>query len=236
MTFETEDQKLLTPEQLQKQQEILAKIEEMYGVVDGFGKHLDGGVIETVAILNLMNFNTRASCEGHLETGLQGPWVQLEAIGRPAGADDRSEEQEKRTWELVRQVCDQYGLTIEQLKQKENGVILQELRDLFEAEPVSKELEQWREKNKLLLEQMNKLIAEFEAQSPSSEPNLNIAIEKMGLHSYFRIYCGGEDYINRKDTTNLSDQEKDNINQKLFKYQARFKEFSDFLKNKYIQV
>lgn len=235
MTFETEDQKLLTPEQLQKQQEVLAKIQDMYGVVDGLGKRLDGGVIETVAILNLMNLNTSASCEGHLETGYQGPWVDIKAPGEPPGANDRSEGQEKRAWELVRQVCDQYGLTIEQLKQKENRAILQELRGFFEAEPVSKELGQWREKNKLLLEQMNKLIAEFEAQSPSSEPNLNIVIEKR-LHSSFRIYCGGEDYLNRKDMSSLSDEEKDVISQRLFKYQARFKEFTDFLKNKYIQI
>lgn len=236
MNLEINNQKPLTPEQLKKEQELLAKIQEMHKIVDGLGKHLDGGVIETVAILNLMNFDTSASCEGHLETGLQGPWVQLQAPGEPPRADDRSEEQEKRIWELIQQVSDKYNLTIEQLKEKENNAILQELRDLFEAEAVSTELEQWREKNRQLLEQTNKLIAEFEAQSPSSEPNLSLSIEKIGLHGSFRIYCGGEDYLNRKDMVNLSDEEKDTISQRLFKYQARFKEFTDFLKNKYIQI
>jgi len=72
-------------------------------------------------------------------------------------------------------------------------------------------------------------------QSPSSEPNLNLVIDKH-LHSSFLIYCGGEDYLNRIDTINLSDKEKEAINKRLFKYQSRFKEFSDFLKNKYLQT
>ena len=47
-------------------------------VVDGLGKGLDEGIVETVMGLWAHGFNTHASCEGHMEWGLAAPWVDIE--------------------------------------------------------------------------------------------------------------------------------------------------------------
>lgn len=50
-------------------------------VKDALGKGVDPGIRETVAVLNLLGFRTRQSCEGHVDErgfGLPSPWVDID--------------------------------------------------------------------------------------------------------------------------------------------------------------
>lgn len=61
-TFNSESDRLAEREkQWQK------KLEELDELADGAGLGLDEKIIEPVAGLDLLGFNTRASCEGHVD-------------------------------------------------------------------------------------------------------------------------------------------------------------------------
>jgi hypothetical protein len=45
---------------------------------DRSGLGIDKGVFETVAALNILDINTKQSCEGHLERGIAAPWIDVE--------------------------------------------------------------------------------------------------------------------------------------------------------------
>jgi hypothetical protein len=58
-------------------------------VKDALGKTVDPGIRETVAVLNLLGFRMRQSCEGHVNErglGLPTPWVDIapSALGNAA--------------------------------------------------------------------------------------------------------------------------------------------------------
>ena len=55
------------------------KLLELEHVQDGIGKGLDQNIIETVAVLQLLDVHTRASCEGHMHHGVAAPWVDIES-------------------------------------------------------------------------------------------------------------------------------------------------------------
>jgi hypothetical protein len=40
---------------------------------------IDQGIFEMVVALNMLGFRTVMSCEGHLEKGIAGPWVDIES-------------------------------------------------------------------------------------------------------------------------------------------------------------
>ncbi len=46
---------------------------------DKLGRTIDGGIIDVVVGLNLNNIHTISSCEGHLQWGIAGPWIDIEA-------------------------------------------------------------------------------------------------------------------------------------------------------------
>lgn len=53
-------------------------LEQWGRVTDTLGQPIDPGILETVVILNLLSLQTTGSCEGHLESGLAYPWIDLE--------------------------------------------------------------------------------------------------------------------------------------------------------------
>jgi len=53
-------------------------------VTDGNGMPIDPGISETCVILNVLDFRTEMSCEGHLDHGLPYPWVRLISVDAEA--------------------------------------------------------------------------------------------------------------------------------------------------------
>ncbi len=61
----------------QKQWEKILK--ENLKKADKLGKGIDPGIREVVAVFNALGFKTTASCEGHLDHGVAGPWIDFES-------------------------------------------------------------------------------------------------------------------------------------------------------------
>jgi hypothetical protein len=86
---------------------------------DGLGKLLDEGIFQTVVVLNCLGINTRQSCEGHLDHGVAGPWVDI--IPDDA-TDQKSGEKRKKAWEIR-----------DKIDELEKGIIdIKERNSLFE--------------------------------------------------------------------------------------------------------
>ncbi len=69
----------LRQEKQKRWDEIAARVET---IGDKLGKGIDGGVKETVVAFRVLNFETSASCEGHLNRGVASPWIDVEPIPR----------------------------------------------------------------------------------------------------------------------------------------------------------
>lgn len=66
-------------------------------VADGLGKGLDAGIVESVAALNAVGFETSGSCEGHAGWGLPYPWVDVQASGEP----EHRTAWDRRRWQVA---------------------------------------------------------------------------------------------------------------------------------------
>lgn len=73
-------------------------------VVDGLGHPIDHGILETVVALNALDIHTSASCEGHIDWGEAGPWVDIEPVQTDA----------------IRNLYKQRSASIERAKSKES--------------------------------------------------------------------------------------------------------------------
>ncbi len=60
--------------QQEKWDQLLAKAED---TTDQLGKKLDPKIKDVVVSLWSAGFETTGSCEGHLDWGLKGPWVDI---------------------------------------------------------------------------------------------------------------------------------------------------------------
>ncbi|MDP3769564.1 MAG: hypothetical protein U1A23_00585 [Candidatus Sungbacteria bacterium] len=68
---------------LEKQKAWDVMAERVARTVDGVGKRIDENIKEAVIALNMLNINTSASCEGHLDRGNAGPWIDIKSLPTP---------------------------------------------------------------------------------------------------------------------------------------------------------
>lgn len=68
---------LRTMNTLDKQTEWHIALEQVKQITDRFGMPMDEGIIETVAIMQLMGIHTTMSCEGHPERQTGGPYIMF---------------------------------------------------------------------------------------------------------------------------------------------------------------
>ncbi len=71
------------PSEKTKETLLQEKMEEVLRLLDRSNEGVDKKIIETVAVLNLLNIPTCGSCEGHLDHGKTNPWVQIVALNEP---------------------------------------------------------------------------------------------------------------------------------------------------------
>ena len=110
-----------------KQQAWDAKISYYkHDVHDALGKKIDPGVLDAVVALNLMGYKTLMSCEGHIDHGTGGPYIDVEVTGAEKQLAELEafekthkmhkpksslESQDFQEWETLRQKIDDYSLT-----------------------------------------------------------------------------------------------------------------------------
>jgi hypothetical protein len=74
-----------------KQQRWQKLTTEFRQMTDRLGKGIDDGILETVVALNALDINTWQSCEGHIDWGIDAPYVDIEAKGTEAAEQRVSE-------------------------------------------------------------------------------------------------------------------------------------------------
>ena len=84
----------------EKQRKLERALQEVEKLVDKVGIPIDEGIKETVAILQVMGFQTSSSCSGHRssEEGIAPPYIEIYAPA-PSGWEKNKQKQEE--WEIT---------------------------------------------------------------------------------------------------------------------------------------
>ncbi|MEK7581172.1 MAG: hypothetical protein AAB512_02710 [Patescibacteria group bacterium] len=86
-----------------KQAEWDAKVEEFSHVADKLSQPIDPGIFEAVVALNLLDVNTAASCEGHLDDKQRlTPWIDLQSLEADSLSKRFDEDQSDESLEALR--------------------------------------------------------------------------------------------------------------------------------------
>lgn len=203
-----------------KYEEILAKLDT---VVDGIGMEMDEDIKRPVAALNLMGFNTTASCGGHFEkqeSGLCTPWVDI-------ASPDEPKEKFVGEKEIKLMITQKYGVTMKDINSGIAPEAENEMYQELEKSELTPEFIEWAKKNEEMRMKMQKLLEEFYV---SREVLDNIRIKIRDIEYFFRIYSGGEDYD--VEIEDLSDEDRIIMKEKVEKYRKEMIDFGEFIRNK----
>lgn len=206
------NQELVTHEEISEKQKAWdAMAKRIDRTVDGLGYRMDENIKEAVIALNMLNINTSASCEGHLDRGNGGPWVRIE----PAETPEMKSLEEKMI-PLRRQVDER------EEKEKEKKFPSAELEELWdELRILDKELETYH------LEEIKKIMAllsEFyKKRKVDYDQMLIMDVGRASSH----LQSQG---IDLQAIAVREEKEKN-----LIRYRQEMQVFTDFLKEKYFQ-
>ncbi len=204
---------------------------ESWGDIKGAG--VDEGIKETVAVCNVMELPTSASCEGHLgsesERGFPVPWVQVEAPNKPQWRFEHEKE-------IYEQVAKKYGITVDQVLHTDNDEAWQEAERLREGLEETAEYKAWEEENEKLFAKTEALLQEFYKERNVPDEVRIIADKGDGG---FLVHNGGKFYIpnSRKERlqNELTAEERVRIPEILKASQKEMGSFTEFLKKKYFE-
>jgi hypothetical protein len=104
--------------------------------VDGLGKRIDPGIMDTVIALNANDIHTTASCEGHLDWGAPYPWID---VGSP---DPRIGDLEQQIAELLyegkkgSEQVEQLYLATKRMHYQEELKLLEAIEAFYQHHPV----------------------------------------------------------------------------------------------------
>jgi len=215
-----------------KEKRKMSKIEDIKNNVDrwrdGLGKGIDEGIKNTVVYLNVLDFPTSQSCQGHVDSGVPSPWVAVEALSRPKERFIKEEE-------VFQEVAKAHEISLSQIKSADNMDIYWEAIRECKQNGETDDFKEWRKKNKKLQERMKSLLDEF-YENRLIEENIKIIVEE-NAESDFNIRCNMND--NEYDTfirshnRKMSVEEKERLISDLGKYGDEMNRFTEFLKKKY---
>lgn len=226
------------------------KIAHFYENLERLG--VDPGIRDTVAYLNVSGFHTTESCEGHLDHGTPAPRVGIEALGKPRWRfvnqkeifENTAKEHGVTLEEIFEYVAPKYGITAENRASAENeDQVIQAWIEGWERTPKNEETEYfklWRAKTDQLGQNLAALLQEFYQRRTVTE-NTRLVIERNSedAHVYnFFLHNGGKDYalnLNPHELENLSKEEMDARKRDLAMYQQEMKDFTEFLKERFLE-
>ncbi len=195
---------------------------------DRLGMGIDDTIKETVALCNIMNIPTSASCEGHLNHGYIVPWIEVTALNEPKWRFQKEEE-------IYKKVADKYKITIDDVVHAENEEAYTEASGLSVEQEETKEYQLWEKENDKLMKETDALLDEFYNGRDVSDEVRIITDRFVGN---FRIHNGGKFYIPSsqvdKIQNGLTKEERANIPNILENAQQEMKNFTEFLKTKYM--
>ncbi|GMU52245.1 MAG: hypothetical protein AMXMBFR33_13910 [Candidatus Xenobia bacterium] len=216
----------------------LARLAEVRGYRDGLGLGLDEGIVDTVAALQLNGFNTRQSCEGHVDTGCGAPWVDIQAVEPPNVFSDLPNALHKMAQfhgqrETYEKVARENGLSLAQLVDRssydEHEELLIEASGRSRAGGETPEFQAWVASNHALKAQFEDLVGTYNAQNHQAD---RIGIEPSGFGT-FRIYSGSEADLNRNFRTQ-SEADRAALAERLAASRQSMQKFADYLTERFL--
>ena len=125
---------------------------------------MDPGIVETVALVNLLGFPTNNSCEGHTDHGMANPWVRITAPGEPEYTHVGEREEKER-------IAASYGMQAGDIERGKNDTADEAyyswLRD--NDVPFTPEFESWRALQDAEFQKAKALVNEFNAGRHDAE-------------------------------------------------------------------
>ena len=164
---------------LEREQALLEAQDRVHLYADGLGRGLDEAIVETVAVLNALEFPTLSSCAGHTDHGHAGPWVRI-GYSRPAdpGLDSLYEEERQSRFALSRAGSPD--------RPSPNGrpeLLLRLDQILAVLRPYEDEL---RQENAAFEERMQSYLDDFNATHPTHNED-RLLIHRIGRHGVFDV-------------------------------------------------
>ncbi len=217
----------------EKEEKLQATLQEIESWGDRLGKGVDEGIKETVAIYNVMELPTSASCEGHFENeaehGFPVPWVDVEAPNEPQWRFEHEEE-------IYNQVAKKYGVTVDKVLRADNEEAWEEAVKLSAEQEETEEYKAWEEENEKLFIKVESLLREFYTERNVPDELRIIADRSVGG---FRVHGGGKFYIpnNEKERiqNELTEEERNRTPEVLRGSQEEMRAFTEFLKQRYFE-
>lgn len=187
---------------------------------DALGKGIDPGIKKMIVALNLLNFKTEQSCEGHIDWGRPYPWV---SISTKTSELNELTNKRKKIFSLIREQQTKIqkkhpDLSLGEALRKE---LPQELRETYKKKHL---LNHKIEKvSRLTVIQLRNLIIAFYKKHPI-DPDKMLALSMRGS-DWCELSSLGGDW---QSTRNKSEKLK-----KLQEYQQEMNLFTDFLSDYY---
>ncbi len=196
-------------------------------LADAEGKGIDVGIKDTIAVLNVWDIPTTQSCEGHTQQreGRPYPWVRV-------GVDGEPEERFVGEDALFREVALKHGVSVEELKRGEPIELYGEVRRVISENDETEEFKRWTEKNEAMQRRMQGLLDDFYAERKVGDDIRLILQESAG--GEFEVKSNElreNDIIFRE----ISSEDFADIVKKLELRQKEMREFTDFVRVKFLE-
>jgi hypothetical protein len=207
-----------------KKQTLTQKRLEIDNIFDAEGKGIDEEIKDVIIALNIADFPTTASCQGHYGEepgGIGAPWVEI-------GASDEPEERFNNQNAIFQRIAEKYKMPLEELRRSFNPDAYWEAMKEASEQGETVEYQEWDKKNQELFKKAQNLLDEF-YKDRQVDDSLKLQLEEWV--GGFRIHNGGEDYKDLEE--NISEEEKEAHRKRLIEYQKEMNRFAKFLLDKF---
>jgi len=204
-----------------KEELLRDKIEEVSKYGDGRGQEMDAEVIEAVALMNLLGFNTSSSCGGHVDQwNIRNPYIRVAAPDKPM------EYVGERLLKKI--ISKKYSITDRQVEYREPAE--KEYWHGIKGNNYKRtnEWQEWDKKNEILYDELMEFLEEYRGLS-EKQPNFH------RRHGLAVDVVFGEDVPTDQRKKRLTADEKEILERKLGSFQEEVKLFTEFLKKKYFE-
>ena len=189
---------------------------------------IDEGIKDTVAAFQLLDFNTQASCEGHLDRDLLTPWIDIGAPNQPTIRYNGEQE-------IYEKISAAHGVTVEDMRHWSTDAATeaeQEAVILASEHGETPEYLAWRKQSLRQANRMQDFLNEFYGPHPDVRDDIRLSCTQTVYDGSWRILTGNSPY-DAAATAIRTPAEKDLL---LRARQGEMRKFTEFLREKYPEV
>lgn len=201
-----------------------AKWKELDNLADHLGMPIDEGIKDTVAAFQLLDFNTQASCEGHLDRDLLTPWIDIGAPNQPTIRYNGEQE-------IYEKISAAHGVTVEDMRHWSTDAATeaeQEAVILASEHGETPEYLAWRKQSLRQANRMQDFLNEFYGPHPDVRDDIRLSCTQTVYDGSWRILTGNSPY-DAAATAIRTPAEKDLL---LRARQGEMRKFTEFLREK----